>query len=194
MNDYEKYEKEMNELHNTNSESIKVDIRGSKRNKLFNNKIRLENLWMGIFIVIIALLGIVAILKNDGEGVMYYFGMIFFIAGYFVGIKVPAFGIIFLFSHGMTGLGIMLAALSDTQMNDFPIDLKVFDDISITNISYTAIGYIFLVLGFITAIIYNLSIISGKVREKDYLKLVPIGIFTVGLVIIAFHDYIVNLL
>ena len=60
------------------------------------------------YIVIIAILVFSGLLNFGESTAMHVFGIIFFLAGFFVGKSVPGFGLIFLFSHGGSGIGVMI--------------------------------------------------------------------------------------
>ena len=55
----------------------------------------------------IFLISITNISYGSEQFMMYFFGTVFFLAGLFIGLNVPVFGIIFLFSHGGSGFGII---------------------------------------------------------------------------------------
>ena len=57
----------------------------------------------GLFAVCIFLISITNINYGSEQFMMYFFGTVFFLAGLFVGLNVPVFGIILSFSHGGTG-------------------------------------------------------------------------------------------
>ena len=58
------------------------------------------------------ILGFVALGFFSSEIIFYYFGLIFFLAGWFAGSAGPkVFGLFFLFSHGGTGLSFMIYSL-----------------------------------------------------------------------------------
>ena len=83
-----------------------------------------KNITMFIFIAALGLLNI----SNIG---MYAFGTVFFIAGYCVGFSVPMAGVIFLFSHGITGLCIMTVStigkiFENPIMQDNPQNIYIY--------------------------------------------------------------------
>ena len=84
---------------------------------------------MLLFIAAIGLFNV----KNIG---MYFGGMVFFAAGLLIAFTTPAVGIIFLFSHGMTGLGLMTGALigdilTSPIMQDNPQNIYIYFGICI---------------------------------------------------------------
>ena len=112
----------------------------------------------GLFAVCIFLISITNINYGSEQFMMYFFGTVFFLAGLFIGLNVPVFGIIFLFSHGGTGLGIMCFTkinkiLQSPIMTDNPTNLQ--------NLLVLGVGLI--VIGIISTIFYN---VSKKIRDK----------------------------
>ena len=130
----------------------------------------------GLFAVCIFLISITNINYGSEQFMMYFFGTVFFLAGLFVGLNVPVFGIIFLFSHGGTGLGIMCFAkinkiLQSPIMTDNPTNLQ--------NLLVLGVGLI--VIGIISTIFYN---VSKKIRDKKYSLLIILAMFAIGIAII----------
>ena len=114
----------------------------------------------GLFAVCIFLISITNINYGSEQFMMYFFGTVFFLAGLFIGLNVPVFGIIFLFSHGGTGLGIMCFTkinkiLQSPIMTDNPTNLQ--------NLLVLGVGLI--LIGIISTIFYN---VSKKIRDKKY--------------------------
>ncbi len=86
---------------------------------------------------------------------MYIFGLIFFLAGFNIGLFVPGAGIIFLFSHGMTGLGMMCAglvgdAINSPLMQDNPQNLYIYLGVCILIGLFATLSTIKFNLGIIT--------------------------------------------
>ena len=139
----------------------------------------------GLFAVCIFLISITNINYGSEQFMMYFFGTVFFLAGLFVGLNVPVFGIIFLFSHGGTGLGIMCFTkinkiLESPIMTDNPTNLK--------NLLVLAVGLI--VIGIISTIFYN---VSKKIRDKKYSLLIILAMFAIGIAIIQLLPMIYNI-
>ena len=139
----------------------------------------------GLFAVCIFLISITNINYGSEQFMMYFFGTVFFLAGLFIGLNVPVFGIIFLFSHGGTGLGIMCFTkinkiLQSPIMTDNPTNLK--------NLLVLAVGLI--VIGIISTIFYN---VSKKIRDKKYSLIIILAMFAIGIAIIQLLPMIYNI-
>ncbi len=139
----------------------------------------------GLFAVCIFLISITNINYGSEQFMMYFFGTVFFLAGLFVGLNVPVFGIIFLFSHGGTGLGIMCFTkinkiLQSPIMTDNPTNLQ--------NLLVLGVGLI--VIGIISTIFYN---VSKKIRDKKYSLIIILAMFAIGIAIIQLLPMIYNI-
>ena len=139
----------------------------------------------GLFAVCIFLISITNINYGSEQFMMYFFGTVFFLAGLFVGLNVPVFGIIFLFSHGGTGLGIMCFTkinkiLQSPIMTDNPTNLQ--------NLLVLGVGLI--VIGIISTISYN---VSKKIKKKKYSLLIILAMFAIGIAIIQLLPMIYNI-
>lgn len=114
------------------------------------------------FVILCALLGLVNVFSGnvDIDISLYYFGILFFLAGLFIGLGVKTFGLIFLFSHGMTGLALMLIPIIKSlklqvYLTDSPTFLLI----------YLGIIIIAVILAIILTALYNLND-----RLKDNVK------------------------
>ena len=139
----------------------------------------------GLFAVCIFLISITNINYGSEQFMMYFFGTVFFLAGLFIGLNVPVFGIIFLFSHGGTGLGIMCFTkinkiLQSPIMTDNPTNLQ--------NLLVLGVGLI--VIGIISTIFYN---VSKKIRDKKYSLIIILAMFAIGIAIIQVLPMIYNI-
>ncbi len=124
---------------------------------------------------------------TSGENVgLYLFGTVFFFAGIFIGLYVPYFGLVFLFSHGISGLVMMESTflgniINSPQMSDNPIVMQALLGLNI----------LILVVATVLVIIQNLSF---SLKENKMFKLLPLSIYFVGIVmsglIYTFADYI----
>ncbi len=127
--------------------------------------------FIAMYFVFIVLMGLI----NLSQYPSYIFGMVFFIAGALVGAYVKGFGLFFLFSHGMTGLGLMIAGqigelFSSSFLSDAPKEI------------YYWLVAIFLLILFamIITILFNLS---DSLREKRYFVFVPLILFGIAIVL-----------
>ena len=139
----------------------------------------------GLFAVCIFLISITNINYGSEQFMMYFFGTVFFLAGLFIGLNVPVFVIIFLFSHGGTGLGIMCFTkinkiLQSPIMTDNPTNLQ--------NLLVLGVGLI--VIGIISTIFYN---VSKKIRDKKYSLIIILAMFAIGIAIIQLLPMIYNI-
>lgn len=112
MKDFDNKLEQLRELYNEkptetineiNKAIIKIKNGTNKRESKEEKKSK-NALISGIFAVCIFLISIVNIKYGTEQFMMYFFGTVFFLAGLFIGLNGPIFGIIFLFSHGGAGL------------------------------------------------------------------------------------------
>lgn len=139
----------------------------------------------GIFAVCIFLISITNIKYGTDQFMMYFFGTVFFLAGLFIGLNGPIFGIIFLFSHGGTGLGIMCFSkikgiLESPLMTDNPTNLKYL----------LVLGTGLILAGIISTIFYN---VSKKIRDQKYSLPIILAMFVIGIAIIQILPLMFNI-
>ncbi len=142
-----------------------------------NNKVKL---YICLYFVFLALIGLV----NINIYPMYLFGLIFFAAGSLVGLNVPGFGLIFLFSHGGSGIGVILGTMlgpifESPIMSDNPVNLYI---------CLGGIGFLIL-LGTILSILYNLS---EPLKDKKNFILVPLVIFGIAITLTVILSTVVS--
>lgn len=137
------------------------------------------------FVIIVLAIGLVDILNNSFDGT-YYFGAAFYLAGLFIGLNTKGVGLIFLLSHGGTGIGIMLVP---TIINIFKSPLM--SDLANNNImSILVIAFIAIVVAILMTIFYNLS---DQFKNKNYSLPVILLLFMIGIVIIKIIPIIYNI-
>lgn len=166
MNSFDDKLNKLRELHDKNSMIIdhEVDYIISKygtERKIDPKKLKIYI--SVIFFILCALLGLVNVFNSniDIDISLYYFGILFFLAGLFIGLNVKSFGLIFLFSHGMTGLGLMLIPIIKN------LELKVYlTDSPTFLLIYLGIIIIAVILAIILTVLYNLND-----RLKDNIKI-----------------------
>lgn len=142
-----------------------------------DNKIN-YNILLFVEIIIIEYLCI-PLFKFDMEVFqMFLFGSIFFFSGLFVSMQAKYFGLIFLFSHGVTGLGIMLGFM---LLNDK--SKLILSDVSSNKMSFLKYGEVIIIIGIILSIIYNLN---DNWKKKEYIKPAILGVFMLGIYSIAY--------
>lgn len=140
-------------------------------------------------ILCLCLLGITTAifgLFNIEKFPIYIFGLVFFIAGLGVGATIEKFGLIFLFSHGVTGMSIMLGSqisslLASPIMSDNPTKIYIYLGIVIT----------LLLIATITMILYNLS---HNLKKIKHFILVPIIIYVLAFFMSGMLPKIITLL
>lgn len=71
---------------------------------------KLEKIFKIVFAFIILLAGLIGIIDRSFDGT-YYAGVIFFLIGIFMGLNDDKLNLIFLFSHGLFGLALMIGQL-----------------------------------------------------------------------------------
>ena len=126
---------------------------------------------IAIYFIVIAIIGLI----NYTSIPLYLGGFVFFVSGLLIGLYIEKFGLIFLFSHGMTGLGLMLGSelfgvITSPFISDAPIYI------------YILLGIILLlvILGLITAILYNLS---DALKDNEYFVFIPLILFGIAILI-----------
>ena len=151
--------------------SLKRMREREKNRKLKINDINVDTLYLCILIMFIALVGFSNI---EGIGI-YLFGVIFFIAGHFVGLTQKGFGLIFLFSHSVTGLVVMEGSLlfkmfQSPLMEDNPINI------------YIVLGIIIFIL-FLATILVILYNLSDNLKKKEHIIILPLTIYFIAFVL-----------
>ena len=124
-----------------------------------NNVINVSN-YAHILLLIVICVGILALgVFNLERFPMYAFGFVFFVAGMLIGTFVPGFGVIFLLSHGLTGLGLMISSLG---IKDYTVLLSDSPKFVTTLLVLLVVG-LFVGAGYFT-IIHSL----GRLKDKKY--------------------------
>ena len=137
------------------------------------------------FVIIVLAIGLVDILNNSFDGT-YYFGAIFYLAGLFVGLSAKGVGLVFLLSHGGTGLGLMIGP---TIKNI--IESPLMSDLANNNImNLLVIAFIAIVVAILMTVFYNLS---DQFKNKNYSLPVILLLYMIGIVIIKIIPIIYNI-
>lgn len=124
-------------------------------------------------------------LFNIDQYVLYVGGFIFFVVGMLIGTFVPGFGIIFLFSHGLTGLYFMINSLSIKEYAVILTDLPIF---------YTIVIYIIVIALFVLAVGFVIAYSLGKLKNKKYAVSYSFICIFILLVVVLLIPYIVKFL
>ena len=131
-------------------------------------------------LVILAFMSLFHIGGENPEGIeIYLFSMIFLIAGQTIGTFLPYFGIIFLFSHGGTGIGIMMSTFLGTIFNN----PRMTDNPPKLLIIYIGISIFLIVIGFLITVLRNLS---NYLKTKQFVVYLPILLYIVGVGMVAY--------
>ena len=128
------------------------------------NSLGINTEW-GLIVGICILIACCGFLLNSLASIpMYIGGLAFFLAGLFVGLNIPVFGLIFLFSHGATGLFVILSSfffnIGEESADFFKIfNNPMFSDGGIPNNlkMYIATIVVLLIIAFVYTILHNLS-------------------------------------
>ena len=187
-NSFEDKLNKLRELHDKNSMIIdhEVDYIISKygtERKVDPKK--LKKFMFVTFVILCALLGLVNAFNSniDMDISLYYFGILFFLAGLFVGLSFKSFGLIFLFTHGGTGLGLMLIPIIKN------LELKMYlTDNPTFLLIYLRIIIIAIIFAIILTVLYNLND-----RLKDNIKIYSL-IFILYLLAITMVVFLPKLL
>ena len=188
---YDKYIEELNGYYNKNEVKTLVGLKDAlsriKSDIEFPNKLRtkiilnLDKVLVGLFCLLIVLIG----LTNAGSFGLYLAGCAFFFAGLFVGMFVPKFGIIFLFSHGATGFFFMVNCLlsKQTDLNGVSkvLDSPILRDNPGFIKTYLLLIFIAILSGIVTAILYN---VLSVFKNKRYSIVIPFALFFISILMI----------
>ncbi len=179
---YEQYVSELNSLYTTNSDAAKRAIKRSLKrlNVIEKEPVDLDKVDTVFAVIISVLMVPLGFLSFQDT---YFFGLIFFIAGVMVGIFVPYFGLIFLFSHGLTGLSLMLGE-NVKEIYNSPL---VSDGANVQMYMYVAFGLF--IAGFATVILKNFI---KPLKEFPYIKTVIMLLLFMGVLLIKAFPYVVN--
>ena len=187
-NSFEDKLNKLRELHDKNSMIIdhEVDYIISKygtERKVDPKK--LKKFMFVTFVMLCALLGLVNAFNSniDMDISLYYMGIIFFLAGLFVGLSVKSSGLILLFTHGGTGLGlILIPIIKNLELKMYLTDNPTF------LLIYLRIIIIDIILAIILTVLYNLND-----RLKDNIKIYSL-IFILYLLAITMVVFLPKLL
>ena len=112
---------------------------------------------------------------NYEEGLgLYLFGAIFLAAGQSIGTFVPYFGLIFLFSHGGTGMGVMASTFLSPILNN-PI---MTDNPPQGLFLYIGTAIALIIIGFLVTVIRNLS---RTFKNHYYSIFLPVVFYIIGM-------------
>lgn len=113
---------------------------------------------------------------------LYWGGLIFFAAGVLVACKAKIFGLLFLFSHGMTGLGMMSSVFLYKIFSN-----PIYSDNPKKYMIGLAITFLFYGIGLVTSFIYNLS---DDFKKKRFAIIYPSLFFVLGIIVLSITSII----
>lgn len=177
MDNDEKFEEYIYELRKEYQDNPKEAIKEAKtslkrikarnENKKLIIDIEFDKLMLCVLIILIALTGFL----NVKNYLLYLFGMAFFMAGYFTGLHVKGFGLIFLFSHGGIGMGVMIGALMGEIFQN-----PALQDGATNIYLYMGLGVILIIMSFMGVVLYNLS---NNWAQREHTRFLPLVTFFV---------------
>lgn len=182
LNKINKYYKENPDITTNELEKAVYNIEYNilmKNNDVKNSKgIDIEPVWLYRigFVILILLIGLIDIAYGNFDG-NYYFACIFFLAGLFVGLYVRGFGLIFLLSHGLSGLALMIGPTIKSILSS-PI---ITDLANKSILFFIVIGIIALITAFLMTALYNLS---NKIQGNKYSLLIIFILYIFGILMI----------
>ena len=175
---------ELKEAYEKDPNKVKKELRKSLININLSNKIfkdiDIDIIVTTILIIITFLIGFLNI-KSYG---MYLFGIAFFLAGLFVGMKQKGFGLIFLLSHGVTGICIMIGSLLSNIINS-----PILEDSTPMVFIYLGLGIIIIIIGLILTVIHNLS---DNLKEIKWFQNLILGLFNIAFFMSAIFPHIIT--
>ena len=134
---------------------------------------------MVFLITIIVLIGLINI---SSSYLFYLMGIVFFLSGIFIGFNEKGFGLIFLFSHGFSGLCLMIGS----QIYDV-INNPLLHDNAYNVWIYMGIGVLLIIIAFLIAVFINLS---DNLRHNYKIKNIVFSILVVVLFMSALLPHI----
>ena len=121
---------------------------------------------------------------------LYMFGLVFFLAGLFIGLNVPVFGLIFLCSHGGTGIIIMLSSLLGSDENSLFYNIgRIFKNPMFSDggmPSNLRLHLCAIVAVLVTALVYTvLHNLSPRLKENKIHMIIILALFLIGIVLVG---------
>lgn len=164
-----------------NDEDLSGSNKSSSELKKVFQDIDKDKLYLCVLIFLIALIG----LFNIKAYPIYLFGIIFFLAGHFIGLYLKWMGLIFLFSHSVTGIFVMLSAL----IGDIVTNNPIMSDNPLNIIIYLVIVALLLIFATLMVIIHNLS---DYLKTKKFFVVIPMSIYVVAFFMAGLLNIIFN--
>ena len=155
-----------------------------KKTQKNNNTLLDKNEAKIFLLVIVALSSLLLCLFDFSVAPLVLFGLIFFWAGLLIGQNAKGFGIIFLFSHGGTGFGLVIGSLLSRFIEN-PI---INENPKIFTYYYSAIAFVS-VCAFLYTVLLNLS---DELKKRKFSQLLSIGLFYLAFIMTAILPIIAN--
>ncbi len=184
-NEFYEYIYKLEEIYEKNPGKATKEARDSLKRLSAPRKLlkpeEIKILLLALYYITIALVG----LFNIKGYPMYIFGLAFFAAGSMVGLTQKGSGIVFLFSHGISGLVMMMAGMlanlfSSPIMSDNPTNIYIYIGIMIS-------------LAVIATIISLLHNLSDSLKERTFFIFIPLILFAVvilmGIILSKYVEY-----
>ncbi len=183
---YDKYVKELNKRYEKDPvgavKLLSNSIKRLKKKDSFAAKLGIDEKYLEIIITIIigALIILIGLICQSNIGT-YILGMIFFIAGTFVSLYVPHYGIAFFFVHGLIGFYFMNKDIFDLLNNN-----SITNNPSPSLVSYVTIIVFSMILSVLLMI--GNSFLT-KIRNVKYIKVTIMIIMFLGLLLLRLLPY-----
>ncbi len=181
--EYDKYINELNSLYEKNPKNVTKEV-GEAVKRIKDKESGKKNLLGDIdtdLLLTIGLMIVIALFSLLSPSIdtitIYIFGLAFFAAGLFIGFSQKGFGIIFLFSHGMTGLALMVGSFLQ----------PVFESGLFTENPSNVYLYLGIIISiFIVALLITILVnLSDNLKRVKYIRPIVIGIYGVGFLLVA---------
>lgn len=142
--------------------------------------INFEVLLIIILIVLLASFGLIN--YNDMNFIVYYGGLFFFLGGLLVVTNSDENGIIFLISHGLSGLLMMICSI----LRIFAPEGSFFDNPALSD-GYTGIITIYIIIVAILIIIAFIILIRASLKANITKRknIISLGLFTIAVFMVA---------
>ena len=136
-----------------------------------------------IDVVLIILIGIVGLFHLSSFPI-YIFGVVFFVAGLFIGMNQKGFGLLFLVTHGGVGFYIMMSSLLE----------NVFKSPKLTDPSYMIYFYfgIMIILGIVAIGMVFLRNLSDKMKSYHRTTHIILFLFLLICILAGLFPYIIG--
>ena len=131
--------------------------------KSFQKGLKEISFFPAFIVIMVILTSLIGLFQIQNYG-LYFFGEIFFFAGLGIGLFVPGFGLIFLVSHGGSGLSLMIGALMGDVLNS-----SIWTDNPVKLYFYLGVMIAILIVAVVFTIFHNLSFSVRKNQKVFYI-------------------------